>query len=58
VMVLGPTRRKADVMAEQRTERETRKHDAEAAQAVAAEAVAAEVSPGSADVPTEASDQT
>ncbi len=30
VMVLGPTRRKADVMAEQRAERETRKHDADA----------------------------
>jgi translation initiation factor IF-3 len=29
VMVLGPTRRKADVMAEQRAERETRKHEGE-----------------------------
>ncbi|MCZ3385900.1 MAG: translation initiation factor IF-3, partial [Actinomycetia bacterium] len=29
VMVLGPTRRKADVMAEQRAERETRKSEAD-----------------------------
>jgi len=35
VMVLGPTRRKADVMAEQRAERETRKHDADAEHDVA-----------------------
>ncbi len=58
VMVLGPTRRKADVMAEQRTERETRKHDAEAAQAVAAEGATGQASPSSNDVPVEASDQT
>ncbi len=51
VMVLGPTRRKADVMAEQRTERETRKHDAEAA-------VAAEASSTSSDATAETSDQT
>jgi translation initiation factor IF-3 len=31
VMVLGPVRKKADVMAEQRAERESRKHDDEAA---------------------------
>ncbi len=36
VMVLGPTRRKADVMAEQRAERQTRKDDADAAHDAAA----------------------
>ena len=35
VMVLGPTRRKADVMAEQRAERETRKHEGETPDAAA-----------------------
>ncbi len=42
VMVLGPTRRKADVMAEQRAVRETRKHDADADREVAAAVITAD----------------
>ncbi len=40
VMVLGPTRKKADVMAEQRAERETRKRDSDAEYAAAQDAEA------------------
>jgi hypothetical protein len=40
VMVLGPTRKKADVMAEQRAVRETRKRDSDAEYAAAQDAEA------------------
>jgi translation initiation factor IF-3 len=40
VMVLGPTRKKADVMAEQRAERESRKRDSDAEYAAAQDAEA------------------
>ena len=46
VMVLGPTRRKADVMAEQRAERETRKHEGDAPDA----------EPATAEAPAEAAE--